>query len=60
MSVQWICTGSDKIFAYLPTGTIVVVDMIIPLVVIEHENKKLVLMALSLIHEVEFNEHLKA
>ena len=47
--------------AYLPTATvtIAVVDMIMSLV-LDHENKKLILRPLNLVHEVEFNKNGKA
>ena len=47
--------------AYLPTATvtIAVVDMIMSLA-LDHENKKLILRPLNLVHEVEFNENVKA
>ena len=47
--------------AYLPTATvtIAVVDMIMSLV-IGHENMKLILRPLTIVHGVEFNENGKA
>ena len=52
---------SDVALAYLPpaTVTIAVVDMIMSLV-LDHENKKMILRPLNLVHEVEFNENGKA
>ena len=52
---------SDVALAYLPTATvtIAVVDMIMSLV-LDHENKKLILRPLNLVHKVEFNEDVKA
>ena len=52
---------SNVALAYLPTATVLiaVVDMIMSLV-LDHENKKLILRALNLVHEVEFNKNGKA
>ena len=49
---------SDLALAYLPTATVMisVVDMIMSLV-LDHENKKLILRALNLVHEVECYEN---
>ena len=48
---------SDVALAPLPTATvtITVVEMMKSLV-LDHENKKLILRPLNLVHEVEFNE----
>ena len=47
--------------APLPTATVTItmVEMIISLV-LDHENQKLILRLLNLVHEVEFNENGKA
>ena len=45
---------SDVALASLPTVTITVVEMMKSLV-LDHENKKLILRPLNLVHEVEFN-----
>ena len=52
---------SDVALAPLPTATvtITVVEMMKSLV-LNHENKKLILRPLNLVHEVEFNEKEKA
>ena len=46
---------SDVALAPLPTVTVTVVEMMKSLV-LDHENKKLILRPLNLVHEVEFNE----
>ena len=52
---------SDVALAYFTTATVTTAVMyLIMSLVIVHENKKLILRALNLVHEVEFNEKEKA
>ena len=60
-NVPYNTIDSNVALAYLTTVTvtIAVVDMIISLVIV-HENKKLILRPLNIVHEVEFNADGKA